>query len=137
MIVFHIGEESSEYVRVSNLRDNGDGWFCADVEVVVGGFRGTYSADFNSWAFSNFHAELEKLHRTVSGSAVFTSYERQLELTLSCNTAGQIGVRGEAIDAAGIGNRLGFNLEIDQTYVPTILEHLRLALERHPPRLPS
>jgi hypothetical protein len=134
VLVFHIGGNEAEYVRVSNIRDHGDGWFSTDVEVVVGAFRGGYSADFNSWAFSNFHAELERLYRTVSGSAVFTSYEGQLELTLTCNVTGQIQVRGEATDYAGTGNRLRFRLDIDQTYVPAILEDLRLALERYPPR---
>ena len=134
MLAFHIGGETSEYVRVSNIRDNGDGWFGADVEVVVGAFRGAYPADFNSSAFSRFRADLEKLYQTVSGSAVFTSYEGQLELTLMCEITGHIEVRGQATDYAGIGNRLTFDLQIDQTYVPTILHDLGLALEKHPPR---
>ena len=125
MLVFHIGGEEAEYVQVSNIRDHGDGWFSADVDVVVGAFRGGYSADFNSWAFSDFHAELEKLYRTLSGSAVFTSYEQQLELTLTCNVTGQIQVCGEATDYAGTGNRLSFRLGIDQTFLPTILNDLR------------
>lgn len=134
MLVFHIGDKEAEYVRLSNIGDHGDGWFSADVEVVVGAFRGRYRADFNSWAFANFRAELEKLYQTVSGSAVFTSYEGQLELTLTCNVTGQIEVRGEAMDYAGTGNSLSFRLGIDQTYVPAILEDLRLALKRYPPR---
>jgi hypothetical protein len=135
VLVFHIGDETSEYVRVSNIRDNGDGWFGADVEVIVGAFRCAYSADFNSWAFSTFHAALETLYRTLSGSAVFTSYEGQLELTLTCDARGQIEVRGEATDVAGTGNRLTFGLHIDQTYVPTVLRDLGLALQRYPPRV--
>jgi len=134
MLAFHIGGESAEYVRVSNLRDHGDGWFSADVEVVVGGFRGSYSADFNSWAFSDFHSQLEKLYRTVAGSAAFTSYEAQLELALTCDTQGHIQLRGEAMDYAGTGNKLVFRLEFDQTFLPTILRDLQLALERYPPR---
>jgi hypothetical protein len=105
--------------------------------VVVGAFRGTFPADFNSWAFADFHAALEKLYRTVSGSAVFTSYERQLELTLTCKATGQIDVRGEATDVAGIGNRLTFILRIDQTHVPPVLHDLGLALEKYPPRRPN
>jgi hypothetical protein len=135
VLVFHIGGETSEYVRVSNIRDNGDGWFGADVEVVVGTFRCAYPADFNSSAFPRFHAELEQLYEAVSGSAVFTSYEGQLEVTLTCNAIGKIEVRGEATDVAGIGNRLTFGFHIDQTYVPAILHDLRLALQRYPPRV--
>ena len=134
MLVFRIGGQEAEYVQVSNIRDHGDGWFSADVEIYVGAFRGGYSADFNSWAFSDFQAELQELYRTMSGSAVFTSYERQLELTMTCNNTGQIQVRGEAMDYAGTGNLLKFRIDIDQTYVPTILSDLRLALETYPPR---
>lgn len=134
MLAFHIGGEDAEYVRVANLRDNGDGWFSADVEVVVGGFRGGYSADFNSWAFSDFQGQLEKLYRAVSGSASFTSYEAQLELVLACDSQGHVQLRGEAMDLAGIGNKLIFGLEIDQTYVPAIISSLQSALKRYPPR---
>jgi hypothetical protein len=135
VLVFQIGGATSEYVRVSNIRDNGDGWFGADVEVAVGAFRCAYPADFNSWAFSRFRAELEELYQTVSGSAVFTSYEGQLELTLTCDAKGKIEVCGEATDVAGSENRLTFGLHIDQTYVPSILHDLELALQRHPPRV--
>lgn len=134
MLAFHIGGEASEYVRVANLRDNGDGWFSADVHVAVGGFRGGYSADFNSWAFSDFQAQLEKLYRSVGGTASFTSYERQLELVLSCDAQGHVQLRGEAMDLAGTGNTLVFRLELDQTYVPAIIGSLQSALERYPPR---
>jgi hypothetical protein len=134
MLVFQIGGENTEYVRVSNIRDHGDGWFSADVAVAVGSFRGQYTADFNSWAFSDFAAQLDKLYQTVSGSAVFTSYEAQLELTLACDARGHIQVRGEAMDYAGTGNKLTFRLDIDQTHVPAILSSLRSAIEKYPPR---
>lgn len=134
MLAFHIGGADAEYVRVSDLRDNGDGWFSATVEVLAGGFRGSYSAAFNSWAFSNFCGQLEKLYQSVSGSAVFTSYDAQLEMTLTCDALGHIRLRGEATDCAGIGNKLVFGLEIDQTHVPAVIRDLKAALDRYPPR---
>ena len=134
MLAFHIGGEDSEYVRVEHLRDNGDGWFSADVRVAVGAFRGGYSADFNSWAFSDFLAQLETLYRSVGGTASFTSYERQLELVLSCNAQGHVQLRGEAMDLAGTGNKLIFRLDLDQTYVPAIISSLQSALQLYPPR---
>lgn len=134
MRAFHIGGEKAEYVRVSELRDNGDGWLAADVEVAVGGFRACYPAAFNSSAFADFRAELEKIHQTVSGSAVFTSCEAQLEIALTCDAQGHIHLRGEATDHAGVGNTLAFRLEVDQTYVPAILRDLQATLERYSPR---
>jgi hypothetical protein len=132
MIAFHIGEEESEYVSVTILRANNDGWFSGMVELAVGSFRSCYSADFNSWAFSNFLKQLENMHKSVSGSAVFTSYEGQLELVLECNPQGHIRLQGEAMDFAGTGNKLTFCLGLDQTYVPKIISSLQAALEQYP-----
>lgn len=134
MLAFHIGGEDAQYVRVSILRDNGDGWFSADVEVVVGEFRGRYSADFNSEAFSDFQSQLESMNRAVSGSAKFTSYEAQLEIVLECDVKGHIRLRGEAMDYAGTGNTLMFRLEMDQTHLPTIISSLQAALRQFPAR---
>lgn len=134
MLAFQIGGDTQDSVRVDILQDNEDGWLSARVTVNAGEFRGSYPASFNSWAFSDFASQLEKLHRTVSGSAVFTSYERQLELELSCNAVGHIVILGEAMDYAGTGNKLIFRLHIDQSYVPSILGDLRKALEEYPAR---
>jgi hypothetical protein len=133
MLVFHIGGQEAEYVRVSIIQDYGDGWFSINVDLAVGAFRASYSADFSSNAFSEFHRDLEQLSRAGAGSAMFTSLENQLELSLSDNASGQIEVRGEAMDSAGTGNRLSFQLHIDQTYLPAIINDLRNALQQYPP----
>jgi hypothetical protein len=98
-----ISEEAT--VSPSLAQWDGDGWFSAQVDVAVGGFRGTYPADFNSSAFSDFLSQLEEVHRSIPGSASFTSYERQLEMTVTCSPQGHIQLCGEAMDYAGTGNR--------------------------------
>jgi hypothetical protein len=72
--------------------------------------------------------------RIAGGSASFTSYEAQLELVLACGALGHVQLRGEARDVAGMGNKLLFGLEVDQTYVPAIIDSLQSALKRYPPR---
>jgi len=134
VIAFQIGGEKSEFVRVSITRDNKDGWLSADVEITVGRFCGSYSADFDTFSFSEFAQQLASLHRTVSGSAMFTSVEGQLELTLKCDALGHISVSGEAMDVAGIGNKLLFEFNIDQTHAPQILKSLKSTLKKHPVR---
>jgi hypothetical protein len=135
MIAFQIGTNESEYIRVSLLNDNGDGWFSSFVEVKVGAFCGSYSADFNSWAFSDFYDQLRKMYDSLSGNAVFTSYEQQLELTLTCNTQGHIKVCGIAFDVAGIGNKLTMNMSIDQTCVPPVLQSLKTFISKYPTKI--
>ncbi|MDJ0908140.1 MAG: hypothetical protein QNI99_03035 [Woeseiaceae bacterium] len=136
MIAFQIGGEDADFVRITITGDNQDGWLLADVEVSAGRFRVRYDASFDTRAFSEFARQLKTLHQTVSGSASFTSLERQLELTLTCSSLGRISVRGEAMDEAGTGNKLLFKLgiEFDQTHLPEILESLNAMLKKHPER---
>ena len=134
MLAFHIGGENEEYVQASILRDNKDGWFSGAVTISVGAFRGEFTADFNSWAFSDFLSQLENVYSSVSGTAIFTTYEKQLELSLNCDFSGHIQVFGEARDVAGTGNKLNFQLTIDQTYLPKIISNLQSALKEYPPR---
>ncbi len=134
MQAFHIGGNESDYVDVKIHKDNGDGWLSSEVDVVVGGFRGSFLADFNSWAFSDFLKQLEVLYKTISGSAMFTSYERQLELKLTCSATGKIHLEGEAIDLAGTGNKLIFSIELDQSHIPTIIKNLQSSVREFPPR---
>jgi hypothetical protein len=134
MLAFHVGRPDADHVRVTIARDNGDDWLSADVIIQVGAFRAKYAADFNSFSFSDFYTQLEVMDRTLVGAARFTSLEGQLELSLSCDVAGHIQVNGEAIDYVGTGNRLSFRIAIDQSYLPAILESLRMTVAQYPPR---
>ena len=134
LIAFNIGGKDAEFVRISITGDHKDGWLSADVKVAAGKFAAIYPASFDTFAFSEFAKQLRVLHRTVSGSAEFTSLEGQLELTLKCDALGHVTVDGTAMDVAGIGNRLMFKLEIDQTHLPGILKSLKSMLKKHPVR---
>lgn len=134
MIAFQIGGKEADLVRVTIVGDNQDGWLSAEVDVAVGSFRGSYPADFDTYAFSEFAKQLAVLDRTVSGSANFTSLEGQLELTLKCDALGHVAVDGTAMDVAGIGNKLNFELNIDQTHIAGILSSLKAMLKKHPVR---
>ena len=134
MLAFRIGGETHEFVLVEIMGSNSDGWISGQVKVQVGGFEGEFPADFNSWAFSDFRNQLGRLYELLSGTAIFTSYEKQLELRLDGNGRGQIALRGEAMDYAGTGNKLAFRLDIDQTHLPQILKDLDAALELYPAR---
>lgn len=125
MLAFHIGGSDAEFVRVENLCDNGDGWFSSDVLIAVGGFRASYAASFYSGSFSRFAEQLEQLHSGTARSATFSSHERQLELALTDDALGHIRVRGEAMDEAGTGNELRFELERDQSDLPAIIRSLK------------
>ena len=134
MIAFQIGGDESDFARVSITSDNKDGWLSADVDIEVGRFRGSYPADFDTFAFSEFSKQLAVLYKTLSGSAEFTSLEGQLELTLKCDALGHISATGKAMVVAGTGSKLLFDLELDQTHIPKILDSLKATLKKHPVR---
>jgi hypothetical protein len=70
----------------------------------------------------------------LKGDVTFTTLEDQLFLKLSGNGRGQISLTGYALDQPGIGNRLQFQLELDQTHLAQALRDLDVTIERFPVR---
>ncbi len=79
---FKVGRGEHEFALIEVVGDRGDGWLPARVTVKAGGFSGQYTCDLDGGAFSRFASELRELHRTLKGTASFTSYEKQIELSL-------------------------------------------------------
>jgi hypothetical protein len=115
------------------LFDYWDGnWIVCDIQLHAGGFRGGFQASLRSEEFEAFLAELRVLADTPEGTAAFSAVEGQLALTLAGDGRGRVRVTGEAQDEAGIGNRLHFEFEIDQTSLPRINEGLMHLLRAFP-----
>ena len=130
---FKIGGTDHEFVRVEVVGSNGDGWLPSRISVRAGSFQGEYPSDLDVWAFARFAAELRVLYESLKGTASFSSYEKQLELTLVGDGLGHVRVKGEAMDYAGTGNKLNFHLEIDQTEIPALLQDLGEISAAYPP----
>ena len=60
--------------------------------------------------------------------------ENQLYIKALGDGKGHISIEGEAIDAVGIGNRLNFSLEIDQTDLSYTIKQLKEMVKRYPVR---
>ena len=111
-----------------------DNWLRVRVSVSAGAFSGSYDASFLTGELFGFHDQLKTLYSTLRGEAVFSTLEEQLSLDLRGDGRGEIIVRGIAIDVLGDGNRLEFDLTLDQTYLQGTLEELRRILEVFPVR---
>ncbi len=139
---FRIGGENTEYVLVTitarsipEAMDYWDGnWLAAVVQLNAGGFSGRFSAYFRVDELIGFRKQVASLYKSLSGTAAFEPMEEQLKLRLEGDGKGHIAVRGHARDEAGIGNVLTFDLELDQTDLPTLLRSLDEALEAFPVR---
>ena len=135
-----IGDSSGQHVLIRplfrsqpGLFDVRDGnWIDCELEIVAGSFRGGFRADLRSEEFQTFLEEVEGVTRTLDGTASFTTMEGQIALSLSSDGKGHVRVTGDAIDAPGIGNRLQFVFDIDQTYLPPVCESLGHLLAAFP-----
>ena len=114
-----------------------DNWIIIRVFVSVGGFKGTVGATIITDELVTFHEELCTLYDTLKGEAKFTTLEQQLALTLVSNTRGNIQLKGQVMDRAGVGNKLSFTLKFDQTQLAASINELAAVMEAFPVRIPK
>ena len=130
-----IGHEAHEHVVIRVLGrmhpgalDRWDGnWLRSPIEISVGGFSGVVSgAGLRGDELRTLRRGLENLYETLSGTASLESMEQWLDLRFEGDGSGRIEVTGTARDHHGVGwNALHFALEIDQTFLPPIIDSLK------------
>lgn len=130
-----VGQRDTEHVVIDILDQVPDdyGWLNAEVAVSVGAWSGRFGACLRTPDFPRFRQQLEHLLANPSATASFTTLEQQLELKFLGNLLGHIKVEGQAVDQAGVGNRLQFSLDIDQSYLPDLINELLAVERRFPP----
>ena len=106
-----IGDIGAQHVLIRPLSrsnpglfDERDGnWIDCEVELAAGGFRGRIRTDVSSEA-----------------------------LSLTSDGAGRVRATGEAVDVAGVGNRLQFGFDLNQVLLPDIARALGYLLDAFP-----
>lgn len=117
----------------AGLFDYYDGnWIDCEIEVDAGGFHGRFRADLRSEEFHGFLEQAEGLARASNTSASFSTVEGQLAFTLTAGASDRLQISGEAIDVAGIGNRLQFSFDLDRHVVADICHALESLLVAFP-----
>jgi hypothetical protein len=111
-----------------------DNWLRVEIRVRVGGFRGNTSAAIITSELTKFLSELQPLYEKLSGSADFTTIEEQLSLRLVGDGKGHIELQGELSDQPGIGNRLRFTLQFDQSQLGASIGQLEKVTSEFPVR---
>lgn len=111
-------------------------WLITPLTARVGAFRadveGRPAAGLRGDELKSFRQELQTLYERLDGRAELRSLEGWLSLDLVGDGVGHIRVEGEMQDRAGEGNRLSFRLELDQTFLPPIIESLRAVEATYP-----
>jgi hypothetical protein len=121
-----------ERARVGEYHD--DNWLTVEIRVRAGGFRGKVSAAIVTDELVRFVSQLRPLFETLRGSAEFSTMEGQLSLQLTGDGKGHIELRGEVADRPGIGNRLHFALEFDQSQLGASISELEKVISEFPVR---
>ncbi|WP_344416056.1 WapI family immunity protein [Amycolatopsis minnesotensis] len=108
-------------------------WVLSPIAIHAGGFQGTIGATLRMDELAKFHGELGAVYETLSGAAVLDSMEDWLKLTVRCEPSGVLAVDGIALDQAGHGNQLRFELGgLDQSHLPPVLDELEDCLLAYP-----
>lgn len=141
-MTFSFGQSEHERIAVDVLSyERGvsgdyhdDNWVQVSIFVSAGAFTGTVGATILTGELAAFHKELSALYAALKGSAKFTTLEQQLALTLVGNGRGNIQLTGQVLDRAGVGNRLSFTLEFDQTILGASIKELGVVIKAFPVR---
>jgi hypothetical protein len=131
-LFFRVGASNREHVIVRPSRrvhpeseDPDDGnWVYVTIEVAAGSFRGKFEAMLRAEEFVRFRDELRPLYEHLSGKATFDTMEGCLRIDVQGDGKGHFRAACQAIDPPGLGNRLTFQIDFDQTELPAIVQGL-------------
>jgi hypothetical protein len=99
-------------------------WLVTPLELRVGGFTGRIMAALRANELLSFRDQLRTLYDTLTGQATLDSIEHWIHLDFEGDGAGHVAVKGMVKDEPGMGNTLRLSLDLDQTFLPMILEQL-------------
>lgn len=129
MTVAHLGSES-EYMKIKfNHPFSSEGWCQTEVEIFVPGFVGRIAPWLDADELRRFADELTAMYQSLQGSVEFKPLEEQLIVKVQAIASGHILAKGEAWSEAKCGNKLEFELKLDQSYLPSFIAGIQGALE--------
>jgi hypothetical protein len=141
-MIFLFGQSEHERIEVDVLRYEraligeywDDNWLTVEIHVSAGGVRGNAAAAIVTGELKKFLSELRALFETLSGTIEFKTMEGQLNLLLVGDGKGHIELRGEVVDKPGVGNRLEFTLQLDQSQLGASIRELERVTAQFPER---
>ncbi len=100
-----------------------------DAKGIVEIKSGNYYVEGEMWfatgeAF-DFYNQLKRCYSELKGEAIFWSSEANLKIDVKFNSLGKIIIQGYFKEQLGKGNELQFEIESDQSFIPSTLEELK------------
>ena len=105
--------------------DSGYEWISCRAKIHVGGFNGSADLYLGAGDLQQLSDQLEDLYRSLSGKAELNTIEGQIALKLTGDGKGHIRLEGSLLDRCGVGNKLMFVIEYDQTLLWQTVSALR------------
>jgi len=115
-----IGNLQSDRVVIEIVGPGADSWVVARVDVACGVWRGAFRCEFYAGELRRFGEEIQRLYRTLEGTARLQPVEANLQLELTGDGKGHIAVAGRAMPEFSHSGHLAFAFELDQTQLPPI-----------------
>lgn len=97
----------------------------ATIEVKAGPFHGSFSSHLYVGELEAFRRGLADLYDTLAGVASLSALEGTIEMKLAGNGLGHVQITGYVVDEPARKNRLQFDFDLDQTFLPSIRDALR------------
>jgi ribosome-associated toxin RatA of RatAB toxin-antitoxin module len=107
-------------------------WVSSIVSVKAGAFSGKFNADLMTIDFADFKISLKKLYQKLDGTITFNTLEDQIEMKIIGDGIGHLRAECEVMDNAGVGNKLEFDIDFDQTHIPKLLNQLEKITTKFP-----
>lgn len=136
------GSRGSEFLAIRPLRRSASGqnkacywdgnWIAYHVEAAVHGFRASYDAFVRTGEVVALRAGLERLKNDLGSELEFATMEEQVAFRIRGDRLGRLDLRGEPVHPAGLGSRLSFSLELDQTFLPGLLSSVDALVQAYP-----
>jgi hypothetical protein len=119
-----IGQSTSDHVTIERISaPNIEGWFHASVFIQSAVWSGKLRPVLVAGELRRFGAEIEKLYLELKGKAELRPIDGFLEMIFEGDGRGHVLVNGTACHQNGVGTRLEFEFELDQTQLPSIGKH--------------
>ena len=102
------------------------------ISVKAGPFSGKFKANLMTTDFEMFKNGIIELYNKLDGVATFYTLESQVDIKIMGDGIGHLTAQCEVIDNVGVGNKLEFEIDFDQTQIPELINQLEKITKEFP-----
>ena len=121
--------DDAKYLALLNVERFADGsGFCVQLSVRSDAFAGSIQFCFEPSPLEHFVADLERMDRTLTGSARLKPLYEESKVTFEMLRTGGVAVSGDLVQYGGHTHRLQFGFNTDQTCLAPLIRDLHACL---------